>query len=151
MLGLLAVLLTACATTQRDWDRASLANTTDSYQEFLSRHPTGALADTAPLRTEVLYYERAMTTDDTLAWKAYLAQYPKGRFSSEVRSRLEAYAFIHLGARPTLCEPRQYLDSFPDGAHREQVIVIRNSLEGSLGALRRLPNWMPNLKKSEDN
>ena len=84
-----AILLSACGTSEYDWQRARATNTLAAYQAFLENHPNSKQADVA--RGVIL----AMQDDQ--AWKtaasdqskrsldAYLAAFPGGLHANQAR------------------------------------------------------------------
>src|ERR1700685_4770308 len=94
VLGLgLALLLTlgACSRQQSDWEKTRAANTTDAYELFLKKYPTGEFTTQAQARVKELYEERdwkkARDTDTLEAYQAFLKQYPEGKWPNEARIR----------------------------------------------------------------
>jgi outer membrane protein assembly factor BamD (BamD/ComL family) len=91
---LAAGLISACGTSEYDWQRAYAANTLSAYQNFLKDHPKSKQADLA--RGVIL----AMQDDQ--AWKAaalaqskqgfdaYLAAYPGGVHADQARFDITA-------------------------------------------------------------
>ena len=47
---LFALLLTGCATTKGDWEKANRLNTAEAYEEFLRKHPESEFTEEAKKR-----------------------------------------------------------------------------------------------------
>jgi hypothetical protein len=94
---LVAVLLSVagCSREQSDWEKARGANTTDSYELFVKKYPTGKFTGQAEARLKELYeqrdYQKARDTDTPEAYQAFLRQYPDGKLTEEARIRLENF------------------------------------------------------------
>lgn len=80
-----------------DWQRAAAANTIESYEAYLSKHPTGPNALEATRRRDQLKAEAA----DLAAWQQaqalntadgyeqYLISFPQGAYAMQARAALE--------------------------------------------------------------
>lgn len=96
VLSLSAMLsLAACSRQQTDWEKTRTANTTDAYELFLKKYPSGEFTSQAQARVKELYEERdwqkARDTDTLEAYQAFLKQYPEGRSTEEARIRVENF------------------------------------------------------------
>jgi cell division septation protein DedD len=107
VLSLVAVLgLAGCSRQQSDWEKTRAANTTDAYEVFLKKYPSGEFSAQAQARVKELYEERdwqkARDTDTADAYQAFLKQYPEGKYTEEARIRVENFT---LAATPTNAAP----------------------------------------------
>ncbi len=107
VLSLTAVLaLSGCSRQQSDWEKTRAANTTDAYELFLKKYPSGEFTAQAQARVKELYEERdwqkARDTDTLDAYQAFLKQYPEGKWTEEARIRVENFT---LAAAPTTPAP----------------------------------------------
>ena len=106
-LGLLlaAIVLSGCSRQQSDWQKAREANTSDSYEQFLKKYPSGEFTAQAQARVKELYEERdwqkARDTDTAEAYQAFLKQYPAGKWSEEARIRIENFTLAQAPAGAT--------------------------------------------------
>jgi SPOR domain len=99
---ILAVVLAAgCSRQQSDWEKTRAANTTDAYELFLKKYPSGEFSAQAQARVKGLYEERdwqkARDTDSAEAYQAFLKEYPEGKYTDEARIRVENFT---LAAAP---------------------------------------------------
>jgi cell division septation protein DedD len=99
LIGLcLAVLLSVsgCSRQQSDWEKTRAANTTDAYEQFLKKYPSGEFTAQAQARVKDLYEERdwqkARDADTQEAYQAFLKQYPEGKWTEEARIRVENFS-----------------------------------------------------------
>jgi len=87
--------LAGCSRQQSDWEKTRAANTTDSYEQFLKKYPSGEFTAQAQARVKELYEERdwqkARDTDTQEAYQAFLKQYPEGKWTEEARIRVENF------------------------------------------------------------
>jgi cell division septation protein DedD len=96
-----ALTLSGCSRQQSDWEKTRTANTTDAYELFLKKYPSGEFSAQATARMKELYEERdwqkARDTDTLEAYQAFLKQYPEGKWTEEARIRVENFT---LAAAP---------------------------------------------------
>lgn len=109
VLSLTAVLaLTACSRQQSDWEKTRTANTTDAYELFLKKYPSGEFTAQAQARVKELYEERdwqkARDTDTLEAYQGFLKQHPEGKWTEEARIRVENFT---LASAPSGTTPAQ--------------------------------------------
>jgi cell division protein FtsN len=95
-MGLALLLgLAGCSRQQSDWEKTRASNTTDSYEQFLKKYPSGEFTAQAQARVKDLYEERdwqkARDTDTQEAYQAFLKQYPEGKWTEEARIRVENF------------------------------------------------------------
>src|SRR5277367_2771163 len=98
VVGLSMILVLAvcgCSRQQSDWEKTRAANTTDSYEQFIRKYPSGEFTAQAQARAKELYEERdwqkARDTDTQEAYQAFLKQYPEGKWTEEARIRVENF------------------------------------------------------------
>ncbi len=112
----LSVLLgiSACSRQQSDWEKARGANTTDAYELFLKKYPSGEFTAQAQARLKELYEERdwqkARDTDTLEAYQAFLKQHPEGKWTEEARIRVENFT---LASAPSNTIPPAQLAPAP--------------------------------------
>jgi cell division protein FtsN len=98
VIGLCFALLlgiAGCSRQQSDWEKTRAANTTDSYEQFIKKYPSGEFTAQAQARVKELYEERdwqkARDADTQDAYQAFLKQYPEGKWTEEARIRVENF------------------------------------------------------------
>lgn len=95
ILGAVLLALCACSRQQSEWQKTREANTTDSYELFLKKYPSGEFTAQAQARLKELYEERdwqkARDADTPEAYQAFLKQYPEGKWTEEARIRVENF------------------------------------------------------------
>ena len=111
VLVLVAALgLGACSRQQSDWEKTRAANTTDAYELFLKKYPSGEFTAQAQARVKELYEERdwqkARDTDTIEAYQAFLKQYPEGKWTEEARIRVENFTLASAPSAPPAAEPQ---------------------------------------------
>jgi cell division protein FtsN len=101
-----ALALSGCSRQQSDWEKTRTANTTDAYELFLKKYPSGEFTAQAQARVKELYEERdwqkARDTDTLDAYQAFLKQYPEGKWTEEARIRVENFT---LASAPSAAAP----------------------------------------------
>jgi cell division septation protein DedD len=97
--------LGGCSRQQSDWEKSRAANTTDAYEQFLKKYPSGEFSKQAQARVKELYEERdwqkARDTDTQEAYQAFLKQYPEGKWTEEARIRIENFNLAQTPASAT--------------------------------------------------
>jgi cell division protein FtsN len=97
-----ALSLSGCSRQQSDWEKTRTANTTDAYELFLKKYPSGEFTAQAQARVKELYEERdwqkARDTDTLDGYQAFLKQHPEGKWTEEARIRVENFT---LAAAPS--------------------------------------------------
>jgi len=95
------LLAAGCSREQQDWRSAEAADTIESYDRFVQRHPDSELVTQARMRVTQLGEERdwkeAGSMDTVDAYHQFIAKHPNGQWSQEARIRIENFA---LGAQP---------------------------------------------------
>ena len=98
ILAICCVMLIAiggCSRQQSDWQKTREANTTDAYEQFLKKYPSGEFTAQAEARLKEMYEERdwqkARDADTPEAYQAFLKQYPEGKWTEEARIRVENF------------------------------------------------------------
>jgi cell division septation protein DedD len=95
-LSLILVLgMCGCSRQQSDWEKTRAANSTDAYEQFIKKYPSGEFTAQAQARVKELYEERdwqkARDADTQEAYQAFLKQYPEGKWTEEARIRIENF------------------------------------------------------------
>src|SRR5580692_3810663 len=108
VLGLCCIILLSlggCSRQQSDWEKTRAANTTDAYEQFLKKYPSGEFSKQADARVKELYEERdwqkARDTDTLEAYQAFLKQYPEGKWTEEARIRVENFTLASVPGSTT--------------------------------------------------
>jgi len=113
--------LAGCSRQQSDWEKTRAANTTDSYEQFLKKYPSGEFTAQAQARVKELYEERdwqkARDTDTQEAYQAFLKQYPEGKWTEEARIRVENFTLAQAppNGTPTGAEAGNTPGNTPGG------------------------------------
>jgi hypothetical protein len=88
--------MAACSREQQDWRAAEGADTTESYGQFIERHPDSELVKEARARVaqlgEDLAWREAAKTDTADAYLQFLAKHPTGKWTQEARIRAQNFA-----------------------------------------------------------
>lgn len=91
-----------CSRQQSDWQKTREANSTDAYEQFLKKYPSGEFSAQAQARLKEMYEERdwqkARDADTPEAYQAFLKQYPEGKWTEEARIRVENFTLAQTPA-----------------------------------------------------
>jgi cell division protein FtsN len=119
----LMLMVSACSRQQSDWEKTRAANTTDAYELFLKKYPSGEFTAQAQARLKELYEERdwqkARDVDSAEAYQAFLKQYPEGKWSEEARIRIENFT---LASAPSNTVPAGSAGSNPQEAQSTATV-----------------------------
>ena len=100
-----ALAFSGCSRQQSEWEKTRAANTTDAYELFLKKYPSGEFSAQANARVKELYEERdwqkARDTDTLDAYQAFLKQYPEGKWTEEARIRVENFTLASAPSNGT--------------------------------------------------
>jgi cell division septation protein DedD len=96
VLSLAAVLgMAGCSRQQSDWQKTRETNTSEAYEQYLKKYPSGEFSAQAQARVKELYEERdwqkARDADTLDAYQTFLKQYPEGKWTEEARIRVENF------------------------------------------------------------
>jgi cell division protein FtsN len=101
----LLIAIAGCSRQQGEWQKAREANTTDAYEQFLKKYPSGEFSAQAQARLKEKYEERdwqkARDADTLEAYQAFLQQYPEGKDTEEARVRVENFTLAQTPAGST--------------------------------------------------
>ena len=112
-----ALALSGCSRQQSDWEKTRASNSTDAYELFVKKYPSGEFTAQAQARLKELYEERdwqkARDTDTLDAYQAFLKQYPEGKWTEEARIRVENFT---LASAPSNTPPPGTVAPPPEAA-----------------------------------
>jgi cell division protein FtsN len=115
-----ALALSGCSRQQSDWEKTRTANTTDAYELFLKKYPSGEFTAQAQARVKELYEERdwqkARDTDTLDAYQGFLKQYPEGKWTEEARIRVENFTLAAAPSPPAQAGAQATPESAPPEA-----------------------------------
>jgi cell division protein FtsN len=87
--------IAGCSRQQSDWEKTRAANTSDAYEQFIKKYPSGEFTAQAQARAKELDEERdwqkARDADTQEAYQGFLKQYPEGKWTEEARIRVENF------------------------------------------------------------
>src|ERR1700730_6512240 len=99
LIGLCFALLlgmAGCRRQQSDGEKTRAANTTDAYEQFIKKYPSGEFTAQAQARVKDLYEEsdskKARDSDTQKAYQAFLKQHLEGKWNEEARIRVKKFA-----------------------------------------------------------
>jgi cell division protein FtsN len=97
--------IAGCSRQQSDWEKTRAANTTDSYEQFIKKYPSGEFTAQAQARVKELYEERdwqkARDADTQEAYQTFLKQHPEGKWTEEARIRVENFTLAQAPSNAT--------------------------------------------------
>jgi cell division protein FtsN len=97
--------VSGCSRQQSDWEKTRAANTTDSYEQFIKKYPSGEFTAQAQARVKELYeendWQKARDADTQEAYQAFLKQYPEGKWTEEARIRVENFTLAQAPSNAT--------------------------------------------------
>ena len=122
VLTVVALTVTGCNRTEKDWIAAKQANTTDAYREFLTKHPQGTHVEDARSGIEALDWKDAEARGTNDAYEGYLKAHPAGGVHVEdARNGIEALDWKDAQTKGTNDAYEGYLKAHPAGAHAKDA------------------------------
>ena len=118
----LLLVVSACSRQQSDWEKTRAANTTDAYELFLKKYPSGEFTAQAQARVKELYeehdWQKARDADTQEAYQSFLKQYPEGKWAEEARIRVENFTLAQApsNATPAAADTAKSAGNTPSGA-----------------------------------
>jgi hypothetical protein len=120
------LLLTSCANPEKDWKLASRDDSTETYLEFLAKHPDSPQATLARERIQELKviraWERAEFKDTEETYGAFIEKYPGSEFAPESEARMVAiqrdaqWELVSETESPAALEG--FIKTYPDAPQR---------------------------------
>lgn len=90
------LVLCGCSREKSDWRSAQAADTSESYEQFISEHPDSSLVTNARERLGQLAEEKdwrgAAGVDTAEAYQQFLTQHPSGKWAKEAQLRIDNFA-----------------------------------------------------------
>jgi len=90
------LVLCGCSREKSDWRSAQAADTSESYEQFISEHPDSSLVTDARQRLGQLVEEKdwrgAAAVDTPEAYQQFLTQHPSGKWGKEAQLRIDNFA-----------------------------------------------------------
>lgn len=127
-LSLACAVLSGCSSPERDWRKAAAAGTIEAYEEFLSRHPEGELADQAKAAKEKLDFDRAVAANSVAGFEEFLHLYPEGLLTEAATVEIEKLNFQEAQLTGTVEAYERFLRDYPLGAHSQQAVEAIDTL-----------------------
>jgi outer membrane protein assembly factor BamD (BamD/ComL family) len=126
---LAAATLCACSSAQKDWNKASTANSVAAYQEYLSKHPTSEHSTEANNRIHSLQDEeawsqakRANTLD---AYHDYVQKQPTGSHLTDAQDAITALQRASdlktAESTGTVAALQDFLKKYPTGSEADEA------------------------------
>lgn len=104
----------------RDWWVASVQDSPEAYDNYISKHPASPYAEKA-------YYFRAERTQQLADWRAYESHYPNGQFASLVVNRLNTLEINELNkikTQPTVDNIQRFAANFPNSTRLQELKAV---------------------------
>jgi cell division septation protein DedD len=90
------LVLCGCSREKSDWRSAQAADTSESYEQFISEHPDSSLVTDARQRLGQLVEEKdwrgAAAVDTPEAYQQFLKQHSSGKWAKEAQLRIDNFA-----------------------------------------------------------
>jgi cell division protein FtsN len=127
--------LSGCSRQQSDWQKTRETNTTDAYEQFLKKYPSGEFTAQAQARVKELYEERdwqkARDADTPEAYQAFLKQYPEGKWTEEARIRVENFTLAQAPSGTGAASPGNSPPGTDSGAAAQGAAPGANSADNA--------------------
>lgn len=94
IMSIIILLLSSCDSSKKDWERAEKANTIESYEQFLEKHPENQVRGLALQKIEQLEWERACKIGTLESYRDFCEKYPDSTRITHAFQKLEE--IVHL-------------------------------------------------------
>ena len=115
----IALTLTACATSKRDWQEANRVGTVKAYEQFLEEHPSAEQADDVRRLLPELRanddWSLAEATNTIRAYYEFLSKHPQSEQAKQAKVAIESLRFEQARANDSIFFYESYLEYHPDG------------------------------------
>jgi len=125
----ISLILTSCASPEKDWQLAGRDDSNNAYLQFLAKHPDSPFAEQARTRLDELKviraWERAQFKDTVPAYQAFVEKYGGSEFVVSAREHIveiqreEHWAQIDVDSSKT--ELAAFLQAYPDAPQSTDV------------------------------
>lgn len=88
LLIIVLLFFVCCAAALKDWKAANQLNTIESYKWFLSKHQSGALADSAWFHITKLEWNKIKNLNEINKYTTFIKKYPHSEFTVKATNRL---------------------------------------------------------------
>lgn len=133
-----ALLLTACGSTQSDWNQAQAFNTVPAYEDFIDKHPNTPQSAQAHQQIAALNdaqaWAQALQANTAESFQSYLQQRHSGLHADQARDRISSiertnawYAASAVGSADAL---QDFLQKYPQGPQATQARARLAKLTG---------------------
>jgi hypothetical protein len=100
--AVMTLAIAGCSHEKADWTSATLANTSEAYQNFLQQYPHGREATEAQARAKQLIeardWQNATDSNTREAYQQFMDQHPDSKWNQEAKIRVENFAQADGGA-----------------------------------------------------
>jgi hypothetical protein len=144
-----SLILSSCASPEKDWQLAERDDSQNAYLEFLAKHPDSEFAEHARRRINELKvlnaWERAKFKDTLDAYEAFISKYDDSEFVADARERVreiqrdDHWERIQTNDDKTAIEA--FLEEYPDAPQQEEARSILTTIAEAEEAAR--PNERP--------
>lgn len=74
----LLIIISGCASENKDWENTKKENSIISYENFLKSHPEGIFADSARIHLEKLHFAVAESINTIQSYEDFVSLFPQG-------------------------------------------------------------------------
>ena len=101
------------ASDKGDWSKAMKLGTVVSFEEYLTKHPTGDWASSAKTKVAELEYQDARKRNTLAAYQAYLQRFPESTLVPMAKAEMEK---LVLEGATKASDYREFLANYPNSA-----------------------------------
>ena len=135
LLTLLLLVIFACSTIQKDYEKARQTDTIAAYREFLNKYPDSNFTKPAMTRIEEKNFEKAESENTVAAYERFLEVSESDLFKNYAKQRiLNIYteAFEKAKAQNSVQAYEQYVKDYPQSMFAKESVDRIDALMWSL-------------------
>lgn len=121
ILFILILICAGCASANKQWQKAQITNTIESYERFIAAYPENELVGEAKQKVLVLAWKKATKANTVEAYEDFLARFAKesgSPLNEEAKLKIEALKIDAAWNKATelnsIRSYKEFLDAYPD-------------------------------------
>ena len=143
---LVSLILTSCASPEKDWRLAARDDSQNAYLEFLAKHPDSEFAEQARLRIDALKiiraWERAEFKDTIDAYDTFIGKHGDSEYVTTAREQIreiqrdDRWEIISTDGNSNKESLEAFLEEYPDAPQQAQAQSLLTTIAEAEEAAR---------------
>lgn len=117
----LCLLILACDNGKKDYEKTQQANTIQTYEEFIQKHPDSKFVEDAKEKLDSLRYEMVTSKDNADAYEDFIKKHPDSKYVSKANNILDSLRFSKVESIDSLEIYLSFLENYPHSAFTDKA------------------------------